>query len=147
MKLEKGNNKYYTPSIEEFYVGFECEIMSSYGWQQGVFPKVLHLDSLNNFGGDIFELTKLSDIRVKYLTKEDIEGLGWEFSSMMGNKDSASINWIKNSTQEQNAIWLVFRPIIQIIDCREKEHRVLFLGKIKNKSELIKLMKQLRIWE
>lgn len=76
-------NKYYIPEIEELYVGFECEILSSYGYQKGVWPKVLREDTLTGFElaeiKDILRTTNGTSIRVKYLDQEDIESLGWEF--------------------------------------------------------------------
>jgi len=60
-------NKYYTPEIEEFFVGFEYEV---YDKLHGVWNKE------NNFflqQGDFKD-----SIRVKHLDREDIESLGWE---------------------------------------------------------------------
>jgi hypothetical protein len=66
-------NKYYTPEIEEFHVGFEYEAK----------PKgSIHIDYMpfiwrgNN--SLISEFTSAT-LRVKYLDREDIESLGWEF--------------------------------------------------------------------
>ena len=63
-------DKYYTPEIEEFHVGFEYEV--NYGkdrWvKEGLHyaPQVVTLPYKN-----------LENIRVKHLDREDIESLGF----------------------------------------------------------------------
>jgi hypothetical protein len=71
-------NKYYTPSIEEFCVGFEYERMNGDKWCKDVIsPNDLcsGRDGLENEFEEIYR--KLRDVRVKYLDKEDIESLGF----------------------------------------------------------------------
>lgn len=145
--------KYYTPSLEEFHIGFEYEyktttsIMSkhSHDWRKVVEDH------------DSIEERYWSELvcRVKYLTKEDIESLGFEFRGtesfmkqppipvndyyMKGkvvltancNTEEIVIGKVKNGRYPQE-IW-------------HKESFLLFSGKIKNKSELKTLLKQLGI--
>lgn len=142
--------KYYFPESSEFHLGFEYEmngVLLKVPGDKKEWAKVIFGSSPN----DLYFVTnpnydKMSyGIRVKCLDREDIESCGWDFSSMMGNEDSASICWIENSSIEKNAIWLTFRDTIQITDCRETLHRTLFSGIIKNISELKFQMKRLNI--
>lgn len=66
-------NKYYTPSIEEFHVGFEYE---TYSDQKGWEPKVYGLLDFIDWGYDGNYIC-VGSVRVKYLDQSDIEELGW----------------------------------------------------------------------
>jgi len=140
-------DKYYTPEISEFYVGFEFEFGdkategTSTEWDTYI---ISNEDSLYMWLKDPLEK------RVKYLDKEDIESLGFKLLEPYKDKNQK----------------LYFKDNITIC-YRHKEH---ILGMIttdpskndyyseynkdpysihsiiiKNKSELIKLLKQLRI--
>ena len=65
--------KYYTPSIEEFHVGFEYEI--SYDGETYQSKVVDDSDELHRIKTAIESLW----VRVKHLDREDIESLGWAF--------------------------------------------------------------------
>jgi len=77
-------NKYYTPTIEEFYVGFECQtyyqtydalfgLPDRYQW--GNF-RIRHAHQIQNIPSFI----ENKKCRVKYLDKDDVESLGFEKS-------------------------------------------------------------------
>ena len=96
-------SKYYTPSIEEFYVGFEYEV--NYGendWQKECLwakPEVVTLPYMN-----------LENIRVKYLDKEDIESLGFEQESIYSFKHKdwyieVSCNELHNQKDTLDEMW------------------------------------------
>ena len=73
-------NKYFTPDIEDFCIGYECEICTPTRWKSGKFPEILELNSeLDEFGKDSLMKTAHAILRVPYLTKEQIEAEGWEF--------------------------------------------------------------------
>ena len=73
-------NKYFTPDIEDFCIGYECEIRTPTRWKSGKFPEILELNSeLDEFGKDSLMKTAHAILRVPYLTKEQIEAEGWEF--------------------------------------------------------------------
>lgn len=146
-KMESQNTKYYTPSIEEFYIGFECEIQSSYGYQLGIYPNILKQDTLafqTLIDKGELETLKLSTIRVKYLDKEDIESLGWKLKSQTTNKSYS--NWCVFELGK-NELSIQFHRVNDNypnrLTIRNTYLNVSIL--IKNKSELIKLMKQLGI--
>lgn len=142
--------------IEEFHPGFECEIQSSYGWQKGKYPSILRGDSLTMQDlidkGESVALQNAS-MRVKYLDKEDVESLGWVYIgravdlwfNKVGMFDSAS------GTHRFTEYKLHFGTHDQVLKINayfaNEDEGCLFEGIIRNKSELRKLMKQLKIAE
>jgi hypothetical protein len=78
------DKKYYTPEIEEFCFGFECEMKNSshpinFDWEfckfKEDFSNELNEDYCYEYlSGDL----KAGNIRVKYLDKQDILDLGFE---------------------------------------------------------------------
>lgn len=125
--------KYYTPTIEEFHVGFECEYKSPL---TGNWENVIYTEDM--FFGGKRGLTQ-SEKRVKYLDKENIESLGWikgEYKSVICfMKDDKMLTWLGNPFLDISVI-----PIF-----KNQSHSQIFRGIIKNKSELKKLMQQLNI--
>ena len=122
-------NKYYTPDISEFHIGFEYEWKpkdeDDYGY---VKDKYCIQDQF-----DEMYINNEIDFRVKYLTKEDIESLGFEQQSLQYQYKK---NWYRliNRCEENQYI---------IEDGRYQDQ--IFVGTIKNKSELKRLLKQLNI--
>lgn len=132
------DNKYYTPLVEEFHIGFEYEykttinIMSkhSHNWR-----KVIE-------NHDSIEERYWSELvcRVKYLTKEDIESLG--FGGHIPPYEYDHTWRFKEKRHIQLKAWFNEKiPKIRISD----GHVIIFSGIIKNKSELKVLLKQLKI--
>jgi len=183
MSLEN-TTKYYTPTIEEFHVGFEYEAMSKYTdsgmlniqaedpeeWYKFTFPDPY-------VGYMLPKLFRHCNLRVKYLSQEDIESLGFlDITRTKGNYDSSDIREkeVYLLLQEQPSIkeedWRI-RIVLRVIS--DTEIRIqrryygavgqgsnppygiwrftskyeIFQGQIKNKSELKKLLKQLGINE
>jgi hypothetical protein len=130
------NNKYYTPLIEEFHVGFEYQkkyiIANRVQWSNKVVGRA---DSINYIDISLRE-PKMdgAPIRVKYLDKEDIESLGWRIDGRGDYSiDSFYISW---HTGEERPIW---------VEITKEDEGCVFDGKLKNKSELKRLMQQLNI--
>jgi len=143
-------DKYYTPVIEEFHVGFEFEsntFSTSFAvldfqdptkdvvsestptWIKETFG--LHHFSIWNSSYDFKMVLDDNRLRVKYLDKEDIESLGFKQT-------------IKDQYYKDDFELLIDADLfIQII----KDNGFVFQGTIKNKSELIILLKQLGINE
>lgn len=132
-------NKYYTPKIEEFHVGFEYE-RKSLSFEKKFTKGIIYAKFDNGiWDANIdFELSMLLDgafeYRVKYLDKEDIESL--ELKCIIENQ------YIKDDI----TLLIDSDYFIQIIKDHYNEDAYLFQGTIKNKSELKKLLKQLGIW-
>lgn len=151
------DNKYYTPSIEEFHVGFEYQ-------HTGLLDINQIKEEFYNFNYDLKDksLEEINYainnnwIRVKYLDQEDIESLGWTFKSTnkMRTWYTGSDNWFNNTIPTGNSgrYWSFelshdpeYNGIIIKAGTNYGETDTFFEGTIKNKSELKKLMEQLNI--
>lgn len=142
-------NKYYTPDIEEFHVGFEYEQYTTVlgEIQEGIIGKVREYwkKTFMNAHTDIiaidFNIRRNKLIRVKCLDREDIESLGFVCKGKDEEFDYIGYN-LNNGFQLQE--WGENRYSIERYPTAE--HKTIhFVGTIKNKSELKKLMKQLQI--
>lgn len=154
------DDKYYTPEIEEFHVGFEFEYLPAifesgkepewinYQWKNKIATVGLNENCIS-IGG--FSM-KSESLRVKKLDSEDIESLGWkrqtqyaESYSVFENKDSVDnkTDWTIRYDKTDS------RAVIERVRWAPKgigwDKRDAFVGTIKNKSELRRLMKQLGI--
>ena len=148
-------NKYYTPDISEFFVGFEYEYLSeddTNEWNRGYFGEDISDSDDWNFEWN-YNRYQSKNIRVKYLDKQDIEGLGFlctgesdngvekEFQLYIDEKLSILVEMSFNREITITSEKLMDVPTERGNTlCRE-----LFCGTIKNKSELKKLLKQLNI--
>ncbi len=134
---------YYTPTIEEFHVGFEYEIYTldtnnlKHKWKKFNVP----------FRTDTLEQLLASEFppRVKYLDKEDIESLGFVFkketeSSYVKDNITIHVYDAKRWNTENDTITIFKRDLIRTVG-----KTIIFSGTIKNKSELKRLLKQLGI--
>lgn len=91
-------DKYFTPSIEDIRVGYECEVSD-----MGVEPKwtkyIVSHSAINHENPtiipsrlvDLIENYHPERVRVPYLTKEQIEAEGWE-----GAREKPTIHFRKN---------------------------------------------------
>lgn len=143
------NEKYYTPHIEEFYVGFEYEIFEDFDsndtkkWHEQIYGT----NGINNenIGYINNTLLSLNLVRVKYLNKEDIESLGW---TPHLNR-STEYYWIKKADisfyLDVNEFYIHIG--MGLLESIKNIHlpRTTFYGTIKNKSELKKIMQQIGI--
>ena len=150
------SNTSYPPTIDEFYVGFDCAVdltLSTAGlgtkddWFKFAFGDKSNVDKLVKgtfiVKGNINEF----NIRIKYLDKEDIESLGW----VLKNK-SVDLWFEKGSCLREDGYHLANRKLqYGIHDHRLKlsarfnggdKDEIIFQGYCRNKSELIKILKQ-----
>lgn len=141
-------NKYYTPKIEEFHVGFECE------WQSKIrnetWGKQICDVDLINVAYDAIEHADEDkpyeeQFRVKVLDEQDILDCEFEYT----NND---LDLIKK--QDDKTIRIRYRvidgePHLRIYEKSSRSYKdeqlPIFIGKIKNKTEFLKLLKQLEI--
>ena len=130
----KDENKYYPPTIDEFHVGFEYEedFMSGEGdWRKVTFE--VKDDDLWHIPGKLEE----GWIRVRHLCYEDIVGLGWVSMDLNNyNLYSATDEYTISPIFEK---WMIRREI------EVEQYEVIFIGTIRNKSELKKVMAMLNI--
>lgn len=149
-------DKYYTPDISEFYVGFEYEV-----FQKGTSadPNVMYFMPHNEedqyfkfkfpdpfYGFHLDKLLNKQEIRIKYLDKEDIESLG--FNQISNDCFNLPIKEYRGRLNQKVRILIRQTILIYLamdMNYSDKDNLVLFTGNIKNKSELIKLLKQLEI--
>lgn len=137
-------NKYYTPEIEEFYIGFEFESKETF--TDGTVKTQEDYDRCNWVKnicevGDAPYIERaligknaqngLCGVRVKHLDREDIESLGWEQIEYDSFKIGSFIFELNNE----------YKSFIY----SGKDKGNVFVGNIKNKSELKKLMQMLNI--
>lgn len=113
--------KYYTPALWEFHVGFEYEVKNFYrgsaktkdNWEKAVFGMIgkehcyndytfyhfiskresngLRIDKHHDMPDKDMELNPDAHIRVKYLDKEDIKSLGWTITKEFTNEFEAQL--------------------------------------------------------
>jgi ribosomal protein S13 len=128
-------DKYYTPELNEFHIGFEYEYEdinesgSTTSWYKTIVKEneCYIIDQHLKYSDDL-------NLRVKYLDKEDIESLGWKLKNDLYIKDDLTLQVHKNSIT------------IKYYDNFNNEWRTKVEQiNIKNKSEFIKLLKQLQI--
>lgn len=130
------NKEYYTPSIEEFHIGFEYELKSA--GEEG--PKEWRFRTIEraDFIGLIESYSRRPDfsekVRVKYLDSGDLESLGYT-----------------RTTKGEDVIWRNPNNISVIIEAGYKNGYIIhngsstFSGVIRNKSELKQVLRMLRV--
>lgn len=134
------NNLYYTPTIEEFHVGFE--------YLAKVDNQLIN-QTYNNIPLEtIYKGIEDDWIRVKYLDQSDIESLelnGFEITECV-EESHLEFTWFKGI--DLFGLLTFTDKMISFYEynylTKEYSHCI-FRGTIKNKSELIKLMQQLNI--
>jgi hypothetical protein len=143
-------DKYYTPEIEEFHVGFEWEEHRASGewFKSGNIGVPMHwgLDNKEAF-------------RVKHLDRSDIEGEGWSNEGLMSPNDT----WLED---DRTDCWMYYvdetldkEKYYQLFISKGKVHieyheyqnsvgrteETLFKGTIKNLSEFRRILKQIGV--
>ena len=134
--------KYYTPSIEEFHVGFEFDVLNNkdkfYDPQHEV-GKWLNATVDNGIFSDLQNISRLlidGQIRVKHLDREDIKSLGWKYvpaTKTFELIDLAGYEWE-----------LIFIPQTLSVDIDLYKGNP-FSGTIRSKSELATIMRMIGI--
>lgn len=144
------DKKYYTPEFEDFAIGLEWEEYSQGRWQKlEIYGSI---DELEDWG-----LAKERK-RVKFLDKEDIESLGWEYEKDdFAVRRGMLLDFTPNILFKKPNFKLFFYPERQAIgiwiaDVTKLEYCEKFgvwfqvdQFPIKNKYELAQLMKKLKI--
>ncbi len=135
-------NKYYTPTIEEFHIGFECEVLGIIGAKedQRLFsqPTIISQKEL--------PILHLIEIRVKYLDKSDIESLGWDHDLGSPGRYEYKDYVLYNFNNSNIFTIKIKRSFIKYTE-NFVSFDILFEGTIKNKSQLKFIMTCLGILE
>ncbi len=125
--------KYYTPEIDEFHVGFECEFknsMQSNEWEHEICDQDTVSLAYVAIEHEDYEGEFANTFRVKHLDKSDIESFGF--------KQKTSISYVKEGCR----IHCWENNLLEIND-DSGEH--MCTATVKNKSELKKLLKMIGI--
>lgn len=125
--------KYYTPKTEDFHKGFEFQWFQN-DWEKDTFA-ITTDDDLEIIDDEIRE----GKIRVKCLDREDIESLGWNVKSFEINMFHYRDFYLK--VVDNNKIY-IFNGLEG-----DLHYSCLFVGYLKNKSELKRIMVQTGIIE
>lgn len=151
--------KYYTPSLEEFYIGFEYEyfysplrykeVAKSNFWEKRIYTGNDFIGCLYPYDEDRREynaflrlvphpgnfLTIEDQVRVKYLDEEDIKSFGF----------IPGLTWVNQHERYDKGEYCIQLIGDGKITIYEYMGKLLFHGKIKNKSELKKVLQMLDI--
>lgn len=131
-------DKYYTPEIEEFCVGFEFELREGVIWNK--ITSDIQIQYALHLQGRVLK----DFIRVKYLDGEDIESLG--FKRLTDDCYNLPVKEFRGRLDQE--VRIIVRKTILIylaMGVGDKDNMVLFTGNIKNLSEFKVLLKQLNI--
>ena len=142
--------KYYTPDLEEFRDGFEFESFIIVKVKNPLPPmgedsfirewknQIFNFNFFDKDGISLLFKQNTQWVRVKYIDKEDIENLGWTKHLSKYTLNDMELLFAENYSETY------FNCLIQSKKEKGKTD-VYFYGRIKNKSELKTLMKQLDI--
>jgi hypothetical protein len=150
--------KYYTPTIEEFHVGFEYEnkMIDGYWQWHGEVDKVVFTKDTGLQG--IIDYPNL--VRVKHLDREDIESFGFDFITTKQSKTNDFFMKQVDDPRHKEAAsigigvcYVSHQVVIEFeIDTTKEtkgpwyiDSNAVFAGKIKNKSELGVILKQIGV--
>lgn len=135
---------YYTPKLSEFYFGFEFEVLNTKDkmyiptYDEGVwFITKVDLGVL----GDLSNLQKLileKQIRVSVLSEHDIYELGFELNYEEENNPNKMYYLGKHSLIRNHHNWC----ILTVHNDEREEDYTAYVGVIKNKSELKRILQQ-----
>jgi hypothetical protein len=143
-------DKYYTPDPEEFHVGFECEVVQEAQW---VVVEAIDTTVLPYFERRLNE----DSCRVKLLDREDIENLGFEhdfnldgeaYPDLFEEHGYSQGFALDTQLEDDKLILFYLYPdgyviIDYVYKCGSYPHA--FMGILKNKSELKRLLKQIGV--
>lgn len=149
-------NKYYTPEIEEFHVGFEYYVCEG-AWYKRVLSTEDYLPDHTKFEQIIKELGEEDKIRVKYLDREDIEACGWKYDNdYQERRLFTGIFCDKRGESKYSLLHIPLSNHVLIWKSDQLSHiawddkltltgSTVFVGTIRNKSEFKRIMKMLNI--
>jgi hypothetical protein len=140
-------NKYYTPELEELFLGYSFELLTLDGWKSGTFPHLLSENKeLNQYGKDEFLKLSHAVIRTKYLDQSDIESLGWTHVGGQlvshGRQDYEKPGMMLKHFPRHNSLFIAKAINPDALDGFAEK---LFDGECKSINELRKIMNWLNI--
>ena len=144
--------KYYTPTIEEFHVGFRYELVKQneahyYPDPPSKWHRFSHNIKSISFSKLDMEV-RMDRVRVKYLDQQDIEELGWEWApdGKLAYGDWMDVYYLHKGQETYRLTYINEKRSVRIVHKESVDtSSVLFFGKVKNFNELEKIMKMLEI--
>ena len=146
----ENNKEYYTPEIDELFVGYEYEVIMEGNpktWVKMIVdsPRLDYLLNVKIFANGKVEYSIPECIRTKYLDKQDIIDLGWNY----GNGVTKTLFPMFKIDDKTTLFIHLFKGSIKITKChsyddnfiQEVSFETIFDGVCKSKNELSKLMK------
>lgn len=142
------NSKYYTPEISDFNIGLIYQCLCIDGdenddecWNEFVFGEHDPIDiDCDGWSDNLLSFISEQKIRIKLLNKDDIIGLKWDDVALkpyhFEKKDGLYIYGLALLEKDRRVI--IYEKINEMTS-------LIFNGILKNKSELRRLMKQLKI--
>lgn len=134
---------YYTPSPEEFHIGFEYEQWNKdkQNFEKVVAKTVFYIQNAVVLLKEVSMRGSL--VRVKYLDEQDIIDLGWKKEERSYTyKDSDHFHYELTLDEDRE---LILTKSHYKVNLKKWTFYTVFMGQLKNKSELKRLMKQLGI--
>lgn len=104
--------EYFTPDIEDIRVGYECECLWCCQEPRPWLPIVITKeDNLNTkslpFGVEVVWRLQENELRVPYLTKEQIEAEGWSY------KGKTQDIWFEKELDYDMGSWTAYKVVMQ----------------------------------
>lgn len=141
------DKKYYTPTIEEFHVGFEYEQLARIMQPKTDVPNIRWTSFVFQFNQAPYVLDGLSrnEYRVKYLDHDDIIAEGWGNCVVTMLDDTDRFGWCKTHYMliEDSEQFIVYEKVTE--NNSVASSNIIFNGNIRNRSELRLIMKMLGI--
>ncbi len=135
-------NKYYSPEIEDIRVGYECEFQidkKNNVWRPFTFKKSDLFECAICNGEKVNE--KNCELRTPFLTKEQIEGEGWNYVETLNNEGNPLFF---KKDKLVLIYWNTTRKTMMYVDDYPREH-MLFRGVIPSINEFRTIIKLLNI--
>ena len=137
------DNKYYTPTIDEFGHGFQYEIKlegpnnlksgTSIHW----IPFTFGAGPFGNTFAEVEDYLIKGIVRVPYLSKEDIQAEGWELEEQgKGVQYYRKGKYTLEFDSRDHSVEIQFNGY---------EDKIRFCGKIKNASEFKRILKMIGV--
>lgn len=133
------NNKYYTPDISEFCVGFEYQT----SYDKGESWRKLSIKELSDYD-DLTDDLRYNEIRVKSLNNQDVEEL--DFIPLDKDALLQQHGWTHASSSLKYLLSL--RELDGSVNImNHKRGMLIFVGWLKNKFELKKVLQQVGYYD
>lgn len=142
MKDITENGKYYVPTLEEFHVGFECEM-------QDISPPEWYKDVISDHHSLVLikKWLEQGDVRVKHLDHDDIMQLEWRvIDGLSDHYEKGTKGGVFLMINDWKNRQVVIESV-HIFDSGYRTSPTIFRGNLRNKSELKTLMRQLGLIE